>query len=151
MKYNEIIKNIRIDNDIKQYELAKELGILPKAYNMYENGYRNIPIDKLDNILIKFNISLDYILELSKEKTYKNLNSINLKLIPINIKKIRKEKEISQKEMAEIIGCSQQAMSEYETGKLIIPIDLLKIFCLKNNVSADYITGKTKINNKIKN
>lgn len=98
MKYVETIKNIRNDKDIKQYEIAKEIGVSSKTYSMYENEYRHIPIKKLDKILIKFNISLDYILELSPNKKYKNLKEINFETYAKNIKDIRIKLGLSQKE-----------------------------------------------------
>ena len=91
LKYVETIKNLRNDKDIKQYEIAKEIGVSSKTYSMYENEYRNIPIKNLDKILIKFNISLDYILELSKEKNYENLKRINFKTYAKRIKEIKRQ------------------------------------------------------------
>ena len=144
MKYVETIKNLRNDKDIKQYEIAKEIGVSSKTYSMYENEYRNIPIKNLDKILIKFNISLDYILELSKEKNYENLKRINFKTYAKRIKEIRIELKLSQKEMSKLIGCSQQSLSEYENENAIMPLEILKLFAIKSNLSADYITGKIK-------
>lgn len=145
MKYVETIKNLRNDSDIKQYEIAKEIGVSAKTYSMYENEYRHIPIKNLDKILIKFNISLDYILELSKDKNYKNLKRMNFEKYAKNIKETRIELGLSQKEMAKLIGCSQQSLSEYENKNCIMPLEILKLFCIKSNLSADYITGKLKI------
>ena len=58
-----------------------------------------------------------------------------------NLKDLRKEKNLSQKQMAEKLCISQQTYSDYEKGKteptLDTIIELSKIF----NVSADYLLG----------
>lgn len=144
LNYIEVIKNLRTDQDIRQYEVAEEIGMNRKTYSMYENNYREIPIEKLDKLLTKFNISLDYILGLSNKMNYPNLKSINYEKYAENIKEIRKSLNLSQVKMAKKIKCSQQSLSGYENGKFIMPLDVLKLFCIKTNLSADYITGKTR-------
>lgn len=150
MNFIETFKNLRIDSDIKQYEIAKELGISRKNYSMFETGYRNISLKKLDKLLLKYNLSLDYVLELNKEKNYENLKSIKNKKYAENLRVIRIKSKLTQKEMANSIGCSQQALSSYENGILLMPIETLKLFCIKNKVSADEVTGKYKPKKKKK-
>lgn len=59
------IKELREDNDKKQIEIANILKISQQYYSEYENGNRPIPTEKL-KILAKFyNVSVDYILELT--------------------------------------------------------------------------------------
>lgn len=66
----------------------------------------------------------------------------------ITLKKIRKEKKISQKNIAKLINTSQQAISRLEQGKSTINnIQLLKL-CKYLNISADILLGlKNKQNN----
>ena len=144
MKYVETIKNLRNDKDIKQYEIAKEIGVSSKTYSMYENEYRHIPLKNLDKILLKFNISLDYILELSIDKNHDNSKAISFKKYAKNIKDVRIEHGLSQREMSKLIGCSQQSLSAYENGDSVMPLEILKLFAIKFNLSADYITGRIK-------
>lgn len=146
MKYNEILKNHRNDLDLKQYELANEFGILPKTYSMYETGARYISLEKLDLILLKFNLSLDYVLDINPVKKYDNMKSINLDVFYSNLRKIRKELGYSQEKMAKLIGCNQQTLSEYERGNYIMPIETIKLFCIITNCSADYLTGRISTN-----
>lgn len=58
-----------------------------------------------------------------------------------NLRDLRKEKSLSQKQMAERLCISQQTYSDYENGKTEPTIDtiieLSKIF----NVSSDYLLG----------
>lgn len=144
MEYYQKIRNIREDLDLKQYKFAESLHVLPKTYNLYENGVRTIPWSTLSKILCKLNLSLDYILELSDEKFYPSLRKIQVEEIATNFKHYRKKMGYSQKEMAEFLNCRQQTLSSYECGKLKIPIETLKKFCQITQISADTITGRTK-------
>ena len=44
----------------------------------------------------------------------------------INLRKLRKEKKLTQKQFGDLIGCSASTMSRYETRKQRIPFDILK-------------------------
>ena len=61
MQINERIKNIRIDRDITQAEIAKHLQIDIKTYCRYENGHHEIKATILIALARFYNLSLDYI------------------------------------------------------------------------------------------
>ena len=55
------------------------------------------------------------------------------------LKDLREDKDLYQKDIAQILNISQQYYSEYETGKRGIPLELLIILSQFYNVSTDYI------------
>lgn len=57
------------------------------------------------------------------------------------IRDLREDKDISQKEMAKLLNCSQQVYSNYELGQRDIPTDILIKLSKIHNVSTDYILG----------
>ena len=57
------------------------------------------------------------------------------------LKYIREEKELTQQQMADILGVKRSAYSLWEINKNTIPLTKLVDFCNKFNVSLDYITG----------
>jgi len=59
------------------------------------------------------------------------------------IRDLREDKDITQKEMAKILNCSQQVYSNYELGQRDIPTDILIKLSRFHNVSVDYILGIT--------
>ena len=61
--------DLRIDNDLKQEDVAKILKITTQAYGMYENGKRHLPIEALIALCRFYNVSSDYILGLSYSKS----------------------------------------------------------------------------------
>lgn len=60
------------------------------------------------------------------------------------MKDTRKDNDSSQREIADILGITQQQYQLYESGKRYIPVDLLTKFCKHYQVSADYILGLNK-------
>lgn len=143
MEYYQRIRNIREDMDLKQYEFANKIGVLPKTYNLYENGLRAIPIDTLNKILKEFNLSLDYVLGLSDAKNYPNLKPIDKVAISENLRNFRKSSGMSQTEVADLLNCNQQTLSEYERGSIKVPWEILREFCILMKISADTLTSRT--------
>lgn len=62
------LKSLREDLDIKQKEIAAFLHIKQNTYSQYENGQRQLPIELLIQLAKYYNVSTDYILELSDKK-----------------------------------------------------------------------------------
>lgn len=63
-KWNQIIKELREDNNMSQKELAKMLDISEKTLYRYECGTHEPPISTLLKISKIFNVSLNYIVGL---------------------------------------------------------------------------------------
>lgn len=59
------------------------------------------------------------------------------------LKEVRIEKGLTQKQVAEAINVSFNAVSQYESGVREPSIDLLLQICNFLDVSADYIIGRT--------
>lgn len=57
------------------------------------------------------------------------------------IRDLREDRDLTQKQLAEILNCSQQVYSNYELGQRDIPTDILIKLARFYNVSADYILG----------
>ena len=61
-KYNEIIRELREDNDLKQSDIAKLLGTTQQVYSRYEKGENEMPIRHIITLCKFYNVSADYIL-----------------------------------------------------------------------------------------
>ena len=57
------------------------------------------------------------------------------------IRDLREDKDLTQKQMAEILFCSQQVYSNYELGQRDIPTEILIKLSKFHNVSVDYLLG----------
>ena len=59
------------------------------------------------------------------------------------LKDWREDRDLTQKQIAKILGCSQTTYSRYETGNLNVPVDILKKLAKFYKVSIDYLIGLT--------
>ncbi len=57
------------------------------------------------------------------------------------IRDLREDRDITQREMAQILHCSQQVYSNYELGQRDIPTEILIRLAQFHKVSVDYILG----------
>ena len=62
------IRELREDSDLTQKQLAETLHCSQQVYSNYELGQRDIPTDILIRLSLFYNVSSDYILELSDNK-----------------------------------------------------------------------------------
>lgn len=70
MEYHDRIKNLRIDSDKTQKEIAEILKTGQSYYAKYENGHRPLPIERLRELCLYYHVSADYILGLPKDLPY---------------------------------------------------------------------------------
>ena len=58
---------------------------------------------------------------------------------------LREDKDLSQKDMAELLKVHQTSYSDYERGNVNIPISALKQLAEYFNTSVDYMIGLTDV------
>ena len=61
----------------------------------------------------------------------------------LRIKDLREDKDMLQKDVAELLNISQTNYSKYELGKINIPIETLKKMAILFGTSVDYLLGLT--------
>jgi len=66
-----------------------------------------------------------------------------------NLKLLRNQKKLSQKQLAEIIGVSQQSINKYENHNIEPDINTLIQLANYFSTSVDYLIGNTEITNII--
>lgn len=69
MNYYPRIRELREETGLSQSRLADMLDMPQSQYFRYEQGYRDIPTDILKKLAQIFNVSVDYILDLTDERT----------------------------------------------------------------------------------
>lgn len=140
----EKLKDIREDNDLKQSDIAEILKTTQSNYSRWENGTELIPLKKLAIFCDYFDISMDYIIGLTRNNKGNGKHNINPDTIGENLKTLRKKNNITQKDLAKLLNTSQSTISAYESGKTT----LLTAFALeivnKYKISLDWLCGRTK-------
>lgn len=61
------------------------------------------------------------------------------------LRNLREDRDISQQKMAEYLSVAQTTYSDYERGKINIPLDTLKKLALFFNTSIDYLLELTDV------
>ena len=65
------------------------------------------------------------------------------------IRELREDNDLTQREVAEMLGMSQTGYSKYETGPNDIPTAILIKLADFYNVSVDYLLGRTNKTRRI--
>lgn len=110
------LAEIREDSDISQMKMANILGVKRQAYSLWELGINIIPFDYLYKFASYFNLSIDYVLGLTNSRDYIEYNEFNLKSIGERLKRVRKERGLSQVELARALDVTQACIVRYEKG-----------------------------------
>ena len=149
MKYKRI-KDLREDKDWTQQFVADKFFISRSTYSAYENGANATPIEILIKIALLYNVSVDYILELTDDPTPPKRKikwfiylSWGGEILKKNLLGLREEKNLTQEKLAKILNCSQRIYSNYERGEVNIPNEILIKLSLYFNVSTDYLLDLT--------
>ena len=59
------------------------------------------------------------------------------------IRDLREDKDLTQKEMGQLLCCSQRVYSNYERGDIDLPTELLIKLADFHHVSVDYLLNRT--------
>ena len=136
------IKELRLEKNLSQSDIAKTLGVTRSSYAMWESSNNVIPLKRLIALCDFFQTNLDYIFVFTDYSTIVN-SSYNLELCSQRLKEFRKENNLTQQKIATYLHIDQPTWSIYENGKSLIGTPFLYDICKKYNISADYLLGKT--------
>ena len=147
----EKIRYIRETYDVKGNELANILNVSKSSISHYEKNDRDVPLRNLVKISNYFDLSLDYILNLTDIKRYEDLKKpIDLKITSERIKQICLDQKWTNVKMAKILNITESNIRKYKTGQTLILTAFALELASKYNYSLDWLTGRTE-NKFIKN
>jgi transcriptional regulator with XRE-family HTH domain len=69
MSYQNRLKALREDHDLKQKDVAAILGVAQNTYSQYELGLRALPVEYLIVLCKFYHKSADYILGLTEDES----------------------------------------------------------------------------------
>ena len=138
----ERLKDIRIENDLTQTQMAKILNTTQTSYNRWENNVELISLKKLTKVCNYFNTSMDYLVGINRNNIGNGKHDLDYKIVGNNIRIFRKENNLSQKDLAILLNTSQSTISAYEAGKTIILTAFALEIVKKYNISLDWLCGR---------
>lgn len=141
--YKNRIQELRDNKEIKQSEIAKYLGLNNSHYGHAEREDEIMALKHLNKVCNYLDASLDYIFEFTNKEQYKNTKKeIDLIIAGERLKEFRKEKKLTQTDLAIVLNTTKTVICGYEKGRYLIATPFLYTICKKYKVSADYLVGK---------
>ena len=111
MEFSERLKKLRKDSGFTQVDVAEKLGISQPAYASWERGIKKPTQENLVKIAQVLNVSVDYLVGNSEEKS-DELDNIEL-LFRMNSKGLTdEEKAVFKKELVEFMEKRKKAFNK---------------------------------------
>ena len=139
------LADLRLDNNLKQKDIAKILKVAEDTYSKWERGINDISLKNICTLANFYNVSIDYLIGANDENIMYNNKEIDYKLLSIRLTELRKSNNLSQSQLAERIGFHQRTYAHYENGTRKPTINKLYYISCYYGVSIDYLVGRTDI------
>ena len=128
--FNNQLKTLRQEYNLSQQELADKIGISKSSINMYERGEREPGIETVKRIADFFNVDVDYLFGVSDIKKRREFKVTRTnKSIAHNIRHHREQSNLSQKELADLLGIDEAVVADLESSKSTLKKDMLYKIC----------------------
>lgn len=142
------IRELRKAYNMRQSELAKELGVTQSTISGWENGAFAPNGSSLALLIKVFNVSTDYLLGYSESKWPTGLEDdrprgVKITTFSDRLKELRMQKGITQAKFASIFKVSTGAIGNWEAGNRQPDYEMLQRLANYFDVSADYLLGLT--------
>lgn len=144
MVINNNIKLCREELRMTQDQFGNIFGVTKKTVSGWETGSDSIPLDKLIYLSNNYHYSIDYLLGISKndKKTYEKICTTK-EDVGDKLKYLRTSLGFSKTELANDCNIDRTTYGKYENSLFLINTITLYILCIKYNISADWILGRT--------
>lgn len=137
------LKEIREENSLKQFEVARKLNVSRSVYGMWEVEQDIIPIRRLNDFCNEFNVSFDYVLELTDIKNYPDsTKEIDINKLKVRLTTLRKNAKMTQDKLSNKLEITRSLISKYEHNTNLILTTYLLSYSKYFNISSDYLVGR---------
>ena len=132
------LKKLQRAKKLTQKELAEETDIPYRTLQRWENGESQIKPEKAEKLADYFGVSVGYLLGYDDN----DINQMN------RLKELRKEKGLTQTDLAELLEVTKLTIHNWENGVSSIKSDRLKKLCEIFDVDATYLLGYNNVKNE---
>ena len=127
------LKKLRRAKKLTQKELAEETDIPYRTLQRWENGESQIKPETAEKLANFFGVSIAHLLGY-EDNDFEKANQNRLK-------ELRKEKGLTQADLAELLEVTKMTISNWENGVSSIKSDRLKKLCEMFDVDAPCLLG----------
>lgn len=137
------LKDLREDWDYTQDYIANILKTNRSSYANWENGETLIPLDKLDQLSVFYNVPISYLLGIKNNyNRYKNIGKMNYNLMLDKLNQLKDNLSLTYQEIGDYLKVSKSTAYKYYEGQLIIPVNILILLGELNKSDIDKLLGK---------
>lgn len=144
--FTERLKELREKSGLTQKQVAERLNISQSAYAQWETGKLNPKKETIQKFADLFNVSYDYLWYGTSEAQITNaIIETNSGTFPERLRQLRTKADLTQQQLADIVGTTQQNIAFWETGRQRPKQPSLVKLANYFNVSIDYLlVGKAQ-------
>lgn len=136
------LKDIREEKELTQFAVSNQLGVVRGTYTMWENEKDIIPMKRLIDFCLFFNVSIDYALGYTDIPKYPNSkNKMDINKSKERLKRIRKINKHTQEYIGKKFDLDRSLISKYEKGSTLISTTFLIEYIKLYKISGDYLLG----------
>ena len=132
------LRELQRAEKLTQQELADIAEVSKRTIQNWEDGTSNIKPEKAEKLADYFGVSVGYLLGYDDN----DINQMN------RLKELRKEKGLTQTDLAELLEVTKLTIHNWENGVSSIKSDRLKKLCEIFDVDATYLLGYNNVKNE---
>jgi transcriptional regulator with XRE-family HTH domain len=138
-----------VKNNSTAYKVSKNTGITQTTLSNWKKGKSTPKIDKLMKLADYFDVSIEYFLSERESRGFEDMTEKHINISPFSehLRELRKEKKLTQAELAAIFGKSSSLIANYEVDLRKPSIEMLIILSNFFKVSTDYLLGLSDYRN----
>jgi transcriptional regulator with XRE-family HTH domain len=146
-----MIRSARDQSRAARRECAAVLGVSVNRFASYEDGTRAISLPELELLARYLEVPLSLFRvtsSLNDDTLASQLPNPELflplrhRLVGARLRQIRQEKNMTQADLAELLGCSASTISDYEFGNRAIPVADLEILSRGLGVTLEHFVDR---------
>lgn len=143
MPISERLKEVRTYDLYTQKYIGKLLNINRATYACYESNKRIIPLNHLNILSNFYDLSIDYLLGLTNNKSSFKKADLDIEISSKRFKQIRKELCLSTREMAKELNVGSSTIHSYECKNYFLSTHACYDLARKYDISVDWLLGKS--------
>ena len=145
------LRELQRAEKLTQQELADIAEVSKRTIQNWEDGTSNIKPEKAEKLADYFGVSVGYLLgyddnDFEKQIRIDTLNDIINQMN--RLKELRKEKGLTQTDLAELLEVTKLTIHNWENGVSSIKSDRLKKLCEIFDVDVPYLLGYDTVKNE---
>ena len=140
------LRKIRTESKVSQIQLAEDIGFSNGIISLWETGLRLPSADAIIILSRYFQVSTDYLLKVTdNNSTLHRIQDFDVDMTIFNnrLKELRKNKKLSQEQLAKRAGLTKTSINHWENGKCLPNANAIVALARYFGVTTDYLLGES--------